>query len=105
VILTEPVQGNMLRSAAEKAFRRFPYFARKVAVNKEGAYVFEPCPEPISVTPDDHIVRLGSEETNGLLFAVTYEGSNIYFSFAHNFCGACGMMRWLKFDMFPWPDK
>ena len=96
VILTEPVQGNTLRTAAEKAFRRFPYFARKVAVNKEGAYVFEPCPEPITVTPDDHIVRLGTEETNGLLFAVTYEGNNIYFSFAHNFCGACGMMRWLK---------
>ena len=57
------------------------------------------------MTPDDHIVRLGSEETNGLLFAVTYEGSNIYFSFAHNFCGACGMMRWLKFDMLPWPEN
>lgn len=96
VILTEPVQGDTLRTAAEKAFRRFPYFARKVAVNREGAYVFEPCTEPITVTPDDHIVRLGTEETNGLLFAITYEGSNIYFSFSHNFCGGCGMMRWLK---------
>ena len=27
-----------LITAAEKAFRRFPYFARTVAVNKEGAY-------------------------------------------------------------------
>ena len=96
VIMTEPVQGDTLRTAAEKAFRRFPYFARKVAVNKEGAYVFEPCTEPVTVTPDDHIVRLGTEETNGLLFAITYEGSNIYFSFSHNFCGGCGMMRWLK---------
>lgn len=96
MILTEPVKGNTLRSAAEKAFRRFPYFARKVSVNKEGAYVFESCTKPITVTPDDHIVRLGTEETNGLLFAITYKGSNIYFSFAHNFCGACGMMRWLK---------
>ena len=96
VILTEPVKGNTLRSTAEKAFRRFPYFARKVSVNKEGAYVFESCTKPITVTPDDHIVRLGTEETNGLLFAITYKGSNIYFSFAHNFCGACGMMRWLK---------
>ena len=96
VILTEHVQGETLRVAAEKAFRRFPYFARTVAVNKEGAYVFEPCTKPVTVAPDDHIVRLGAEETNGLLFAITYEGNNIYFSFAHNFCGACGMMRWLK---------
>ena len=43
--------------------------------------------------PDDHIVRLGSSETNDLLFAITYEGKNIYFNFAHNFCGA---MRWIK---------
>ena len=96
VILTEPVRGSFLRAAAEKAFRRFPYFARTVAVNQEGAYVFEPCAKPVTVTPDDHTVRLGTEETNGLLFAITYEGSNIYFSFAHNFCGACGTMRWLK---------
>lgn len=96
VILTEPVKGDTLCIAAEKAFRRFPYFARTVAVNKEGAYVFEPCTKPITVTPDEHIVRLGTEETNGLLFAITYKDNNIYFSFAHNFCGACGMMRWLK---------
>ena len=96
VIMKETVTGNTLRSAAEKAFRRFPYYSRKVSVNNEGAYVFESCMEPVTVTPDDHIVRLGSEETNGLLFAVTYEGSNIYFSFAHNFCGACGAMRWIK---------
>ena len=32
-------------------------------------------------------------ETNDLLFAITYEGKNIYFSFSHNFCGA---MRWIK---------
>ena len=96
VILTEPVQETVLRPAAEKAFRRFPYYARKVVVNGEGAYILEPCEKPITVTPDDHIVRLGTAETNDLLFAITYEGCNLYFSFAHNFCGACGAMRWLK---------
>ena len=39
VILTEPVQEAVLRPAAEKAFRRFPYYARKVVVNGEGAYM------------------------------------------------------------------
>ena len=25
-----------------------------------------------------------------------YENNEVYFHFAHNFCGACGAMRWLK---------
>ena len=96
VILGDNVQGEILRTAAEKAFRRFPYYARRVVVNAQDAYELQPCEKPITVMPDDHIVRLGSEETNDLLFAITYEGKNIYFNFAHNFCGACGAMRWIK---------
>jgi hypothetical protein len=96
VILREPVQGDTLRTAAEKAFRRFPYYARKVVVNVQDAYELEPCEKPITVAPDDHTVRLGSTETNELLFAITYEGNNIYFNFSHNFCGGCGAMRWIK---------
>lgn len=34
--------------------------------------------------------------TDGLLFAVTYSGRDIYFIFSHNFCGACGAMLWVK---------
>ena len=96
VILNAPVQGDALKDAAEKAFLRFPYYARKVVLNPQGAYELIPCEKPITVTPDDHVVRLGTEETNDLLFAVTYEGSSIFFNFAHNFCGGCGAMRWIK---------
>ena len=96
VILTSPVNGEVLKPASEKAFRRFPYYARKAVVNDHDAYELVPCEKPITVAPDDHIVRLGTPDTNDLLFAVTYEGNNVYFSFAHNFCGACGAMRWIK---------
>ena len=96
VILGDPVQGDILKTAAEKAFRRFPYYAKKVVINSQDVYELEPCEKPITVTPDDHIVHLGSVETNDLLFAITYEGKNIYFNFSHNFCGGCGAMRWIK---------
>ena len=71
VILTELVRGEILRSAAERAWQRFPYFSRSVAVDAQGVYTLEPCPKPVTVTPDDHAVRLGTPETNDLLFAVT----------------------------------
>lgn len=96
VILKEPVNGAVLSEAAAKAFRRFPYYSRTVAVNEEGAYIFESCDKPIAVIKGDKKVRLGTDETNGLLFAVTYENNDIFFSFSHNFCGGCGSMRWIK---------
>ena len=96
VILKEDVKGDVLRSAAQKAFRRFPYYAKKVELNSEGAYIFAPCDKPITVTQGDRPIRLGSEETNGLLFAITYEGASVFFNITHSFCGGCGTMRWLK---------
>ena len=96
VILKEKVDGAVLTEAAAKAFRRFPYYQKSVSVNEEGAYVFEPCEHPIAVIEGDKQVRLGTEETGGLLFAITYENSDIFFSFSHNFCGGCGAMRWIK---------
>ena len=96
VALKEPVDGAILRASAEKAFRRFPYYCRKVSVNRDGAYILEPCDRPIVVIEGDRVIRLGTEETNGLLFAITYEDCNVFFNFAHNFCGGCGAMRWIK---------
>lgn len=96
VILNVPIRGDVLKDAAEKAFRRFSYYARKAVINSNGAYELVPCEKPITVTPDDHVVRLGTAETNDLLFAITYEGCSIFFNWAHNFCGGCGAMRWIK---------
>ena len=96
VILKEQVDGAVLQLSAPKAFRRFPYYCRTAALNREGAYILEPSDKPIAVIKGYCAVRLGTEETNGLFFAVTYENNSIFFSFAHNFCGACGAMRWIK---------
>ena len=95
-VLNEPVVPGTLRKAAEKAFRRFPYFAKTVTVNEEGAYVFEPCPLPIAVLEEGEPIRLGSSQTNGMLFAISYRGNAVFFNFAHNFCGGFGAMFWMK---------
>ena len=96
VILKEQVNGEVLSKAAEKAFQRFPYYRKTVSLNEEGAYVFEPCDKPVAVIEGDRRIRLGTEETNGLLFAITYEKNDVFFSISHNFCGGCGSMRWIK---------
>lgn len=96
VELNVPVHGEVLREAAQKVFRRFPYYSRTVRIDEQGGYVLEPCEKPICVFEEGDPVTLGTEQTNGLLFAVTYGSSTVYFNFCHNFCGGCGAMLWIK---------
>ena len=96
VILNEPVNGEVLRKSAIKAFKRFPYFSKTVAVDDQDGYILLPCDKPIVVIEGDKVIRLGTEETNRLLFAISYENCNVFFSFGHNFCGANGAMKWIK---------
>ncbi len=95
--LKETVDGELLRRAAERAFRRFWYFAKTVRLNTDDAYVFDNTGMPIIVKEEaEKPVILGSAETNGLYFCVTYKDKTIYFNFAHNFCGGCGAMPWIQ---------
>ena len=96
VELNVPVRGEVLREAAQKVFQRFPYYSRTVRIDEQGGYVLEPCEKPICVFEEGDPVTLGTEQTNGLLFAVTYGPSTVYFNFCHNFCGGCGAMLWIK---------
>ena len=96
VELNIPVHGEVLREAAQKAFRRFPYYSRTVRRDEQGAFVLEPCEEPICVFGEGEQVILGTRQTNGLLFAITYGPSTVYFNLCHNFCGGSGAMPWIK---------
>ena len=95
VMLKEPIKGDILEQSAPKAFKRFPYYSRDLAVENE-AYILRPCDKPLKVFQGDRVIKLGSVEANGFFFAIAYEGNDIFFNFSHNFCGACGAMRWIK---------
>lgn len=94
--LSVKINGEVLKKSAQKAFMRYPYYAHTLEVDDEGAYILKPCTAPISVKEEGAPCVLGSEETNGLFFAVTYSEDAIFFNFFHGFCGACGAMPWLK---------
>lgn len=96
VVLKSAVNGEVLKTSAITAFKRFSYYSRTVALNEDDAYILEPCDKPLVVSMGNRVVKLGTDETNGFLFAITYENNNIYFNFAHNFCGGCGAMLWIK---------
>ena len=95
--MKETVDGEILRWAAERAFRRFWYFGKTVRMDADNAFILENTGLPIIVKEEgDRPVVLGSAETNGLYFCITYTDKTIYFNFAHNFCGGCGAMPWIQ---------
>ena len=97
VTLTQQVDGKALESSANKAFTRFPYFSRKIRLDKAGGYVLEPNEKPISVIPEaEKTPALGSAEVNEHLFFISYGDRDIYFNFSHSICDGTGAMFWIK---------
>ncbi len=97
ITLTEAPDAELLKKAAVKAFVRFPYFNLKVRTDETGGYLLEHNDKPITVSPEPkRRIILGSAETNGHLFSITYENRDLYFNFSHSICGACGALFWIK---------
>lgn len=94
--LAVDIDGEILKTAAQKAFCRYPYYRRTLRIDEEGAYVLEPSDANILVREEGAPCELGSAEANGLFFAVTYDKNSIYFNFSHSFCGGCGSTPWVK---------
>lgn len=94
--LSVDVDGEILKTAAQKAFSRYPYFRRTVRIDEDGGYVLEPSEAQILVREEGETCELGGAEANGLFFAITYDKNSIYFNFSHSFCGGCGSTPWVK---------
>ncbi len=96
VKMKDPVDIDVLRTAANKAIKRYPYFAVKVRVDKDGAYIYVPNEKPVSVIPmGTKTPDLGSEEVNGHLLFIECDGKDVYLNISHAMCGGRGLQPWI----------
>ena len=106
VILDEPADAKLLNQAAQEAIKRFPYFSVCLGLDTHGNYTLSPNDRPLPVLPEeDSRLMLGSEKTNGHLFAITWRDDTVYFNWAHSICGAFGAMRWIKTTLYQYMTK
>lgn len=80
--MTEPIQPEALRTAADSAITRYPYFS--VRLIREGeAYALAYNGAPLPITPVGRAIPLGGAESGGHLFALAYDGPLLYVDTTH----------------------
>ncbi len=96
VRMKESVDIAVLRTAANKAIKRYPYFAVKIEVDESGAYVSVPNDKEVVVLQiGSRTPNLCSEEVNGHLLFLECDGRDIYFNISHSMCGGRGLQPWI----------
>ena len=101
VKLDEPIDVEILKTTAQKAFERFPYYRVQLGLDASQNYCFMPNDRPIAVIPEaNRRVMLASDEVNNHLFFISYRDDTVWFSASHSLCGAFGVMFWVKTTLY-----
>lgn len=101
VVMKDPVVADVLKTAAEKAFCRFPYYSKQIHIDEEGGIDLIPNPRTICVSPvSKKKTYLFSEAVNYQPCSIEYEGNEIYFNMYHGMCGGCGTFWWVKTTVY-----
>ncbi len=96
-VMRQKVDAKALEMAANTAFKRFPYYAKRISILKNGEIELVDNPLPITVKQySGKHPRMGTEEVNYHLFSIEYEGNDVYFNIYHGMCGGCGAMFFIK---------
>ncbi len=90
--LVDAVDGEILRRAAEKTQRRYPYFSVRLC-RDENSYFYEDNPAPIVVQHGVARMRLNTAESNYHVWGVSYEGDVLCLEFSHGIADGNGMYR------------
>ena len=101
VTMRDEVDPEILLRSANEAILRYPYFAKRLAVDDDGGFILEPNDAPVVVIPSDGRARdLCSEEVNGHFCYVEYEGRTVYYNISHSICGGKGAQPWVMTNVY-----
>ena len=88
--MTEAVDGEILKEAAEKTRRRYPYLSLRMRRDDRNIF-YEENPAPVAVLHTDSRISLNSEETNFHVWAACWWEDRIFFDFYHGIADGTGM--------------
>lgn len=88
--LRDEIDGTILKEAAEKTRRRYPYLSVRLKKNQTD-FFYEDNPAPIAVLHTDKRVSLNTEETNFHVWCVCYHEDWLDLDFYHGIADGTGM--------------
>ncbi len=88
--LDQQVDPVLMRTALDKTAKRYPYFCVSLKKN-EKEYYYEENQAPVPLIHTNQRVKLGSEETNGHIWAVSYDGDELFIDFYHGRADGAGL--------------
>ena len=92
--LGENIRAEELKKAAASAVAAFPLYGLTPLIDLDGHIVMGRNEEELPVYPEDgRVVSLGSEDTGGYLFRITYRGSRISVTVSHALGDGRGIMN------------
>ena len=80
--LDERIDRQKLRTAVDKTAQRFPYFCVTLRRNEREFY-YEVNSKPVALLCTNQPITLGSPQTNGHIWAVCYDGEDLFIDFFH----------------------
>ena len=95
VTLTEPVNGEALRTAVERLRERFPYLYVRARVEGNDL-IAVPNPLPVTVRNTWAPIPLNSEAANYHMLALKYEGNRLCAEVCHSITDGAGFLPYLK---------
>ena len=95
VCLSEPIRGDLLQQAVDKALRRLPYYG-STFVRKKGLYYYADNDLPLLVAESESPRVIGGEITNFHMLDVTWWKNKISFAMFHGLCDGLGFNRWIE---------
>ena len=88
--LDQEVDPVVMRNALDRTAKRYPYYSVSLKKNEKEFY-YEENPSPIALINTDQKITLGTEETNGHIWAVSYKDDCLYIDFFHGRADGAGI--------------
>lgn len=102
--LDQKIDGQKLRSALDKTARRYPYFCVSLKRNEREFY-YEINDRPVALLHTNKAITLGSSETNGHIWAVCYDGDDLFIDYFHGRSDGTGMYALIATLLYHYFDE
>lgn len=102
--LDHMIDGHKLRTALDRTAQRYPYFCVTLR-RSEREFYYEADSRPVALLHTNEAITLGAPQTNGHIWAVCYDGDNLFVDFFHGRSDGTGVYALIATLLYEYFDE